>query len=84
MIKINPLTTDVTAFANALSGQWDFKYGSNGDAKATWCIVGHVVFLEGDKELFPYDVLAWHGEGSGWWGILGKVKQDQRGGRDNG
>jgi len=67
MINISELTTDQKTIASALSGKWERK----ATADVTWVILGQVVFLDGDKEQFPYNVIQWHDCGNnGYWGIL--------------
>lgn len=77
MINISQLTTDISTIAKALLGKWERKTTRYEDKDVTWVILGQVVFLEGDVEKFPYDVMTdgngnklWHGEGSGHWAIL--------------
>lgn len=69
MINISHLTKGVESFAAALNGKWERK--TTKDGSATWVILGQIVFLDGDRTKFPYDVISWHSDDSeGHWGIL--------------
>lgn len=70
MINISQLTKDVPSIAQALMGKWERKTVTKDDRTATWVIMGQVAFVHGDESLFPYDVLGWHGDADGHWGIL--------------
>lgn len=67
MINISQLTTDTKTFASALNGKWERKSVGN----TTWVILGQIVFLEGNANDFPYEVISWHSsDATGNWGIL--------------
>lgn len=79
MINISQLTTDIASIASALNGKWERN--SSRDGEATWVILGQIVFLEGDRTKFPYEVMTdlssgvekplWHtSDGKGYWAIL--------------
>lgn len=68
MINISPLTRDISLVSSAMNGKW----GRHAEEGCTWAVLGQVAFVEGDLDKFPYkdDVIAWHSEGTGHWGIL--------------
>lgn len=66
MINISEITKDLKLIAAAIRGKWD----RHAEAGCTWAIVGQVVFVEGDKDKCPYEVIEWHSSGTGHWGIL--------------
>lgn len=69
MINISPFTKDQESIAAALNGKWERNTTREGET--TWVILGQIVFLDGDKSRFPYEVLTWHtSDGKGYWAIL--------------
>lgn len=70
MINISPYTKDIETIATALNGKWERGNVTKNGKSATWVILGQIAFVEGDSSLFPYNVIKWHAEGSGAWGIL--------------
>lgn len=68
MINISEITKDLKLIVAAIRGKWERRAEND----CTWVILGQVAFVEGDLEKFPYknDVISWHSDGSGHWGIL--------------
>ena len=66
MINISPLTKDLSSIAAALNGKWE----RHAEPGCTWVILGQIAFVQGDKGKFPYQVIEWHSDGDGHWGIL--------------
>lgn len=68
MVNISEITKDLKLVVTAIRGKWERR----AEPGCTWSIVGQVAFVEGDLDKFPYkdDVIAWHSDGTGHWGIL--------------
>ena len=63
---ISPFTKDLKSIVNALNGRW----GRVATKNATYVVLGQIVFCEGDVKECPIEVISWHTDGSGSWGIL--------------
>lgn len=76
MVNISEITKDFKLVVAAIRGKWErraLKETESGRNDAcTWVMLGQVVFVEGDVARFPYNdnVIAWHDNGTGHWGIL--------------
>ena len=67
--QISPLTRDLADVVNAVQGLWGRSTGGGSDT--TWCILGRVVFVQGNTDECPVKVMAWnHCDGGGSWGIV--------------
>lgn len=66
--NVSELTRNIETLAAAVKGRW----GRGASEDCTWVLAGQVAFVEGDLEKFPYkdNVMAWHSNGTGHWGIL--------------
>lgn len=67
--QISPITRDTADIVNAIQGLWGRSTGGTGET--TWCILGRVVFVQGNTEDCPVQVIEWnHCDGGGSWGIV--------------
>lgn len=67
--QISPITKSMEDVVNAVQGLWGRSTGGSGDT--TWCILGRVVFVQGDVSKCPVKVMAWNScDGGGSWGIV--------------
>lgn len=68
MVNISEITKDLKLVVAAIRGKWERRAVDG----CTWVILGQVAFVEGDLDKFPYknDVISWHSNGTGHWGIL--------------
>ena len=67
--QISPLTRDLADVVNAVQGLWGRSTGGSSDT--TWCILGCVVFVQGNTKDCPVQVIEWnHCDGGGSWGIV--------------
>ena len=67
--QISPITRDTADIVNAIQGLWGRSTGGTGET--TGCILGRVVFVQGNTEDCPVKVIAWNScDGGGSWGIV--------------
>lgn len=67
--QISPLTGNMSDVVNAIQGIWGRSTGGSSDT--TWCVLGRVVFVQGDTSKCPVQVIEWnHCDGGGSWGIV--------------
>ena len=68
MVNISEITKDFKLVVAAIRGKWERRAVDG----CTWVLLGQVAFVEGDLDKFPYkdDVISWHSDDSGHWGIL--------------
>lgn len=67
--QISPMTTSTADIVNAIQGLWGRSADNGSDT--TWCVLGRVVFVQGNTDDCPVKVIAWNScDGGGSWGIV--------------